>query len=767
MKRWLIAAPAALAILGVSARYLPVDFVRPNIERALERGLGRKVQVGEVHLSFLTGLGFTIDGVTIHEDARAGIEPFMYVETLEARVRMLALLKRRLQFSSLHLAGDTTAINLVKTESGPWNFQFLLGSAAAAAGQMPEIKMRGGRVNFKFGDTKSILYFNDADLDVSPYGSNSVEVRFSGAPSRTDRSAQNFGHFFVRGNWNGERLDMRVELERSALDEVARLLDQRGFGVHGVIAMAAQLSGSPSHLEVAGQMQLDDIHRWDLLPKRGGGWKLGYKGTLDLRGETLVLESTGGTPNPPLALHFRAADFLSRPRWEVGVDVNQVPLATLFEVVRHMGAALPEKLAADGSVSGAVQYSEATGATGRIELQDGSLTLPEAEPLSASTAAFTFGDSTVSMESSTVRISENESAEVEGRYGFGENAGLDLKITTRGLSVAGLRPFGLTAIPIIDQTSQGTWKGWARYRIAPENDEDNRGEWSGEYELQNARIAVDGLADPVRIQSAAVSLNGPRVAVTRIKGRAGDVAFTGEYRLDQAAPRRHRFKLAIPEADAAELQRLFAPALQRDRSFLARALRLGAAALPEWLSARKADGSISINALTAGDKTVRIENARVVWDGPVIRFTKVNAKTDPESFEGDVSMDLSGRAPRYHLDGNLRDVAYGGGKIDFDGTLDSEGSGIQLLTSLKGEGRFHGRSIAFAPEADFRTASGWFEVTAGVSGARWKITNLEVLQNGESYVGNGVTQPDGKLVLELANRGRQFKYTGPLAAAIP
>ncbi len=100
--------------------------------------------------------------------------------------------------------------------------------------------MRAGRVNFKFGDTKSVLYFNDADFDVSSAGDGSVELRFSGEPSRTDRSAQNFGHFFVRGEWTGQRWNMKVELERSALAELAQLLNRRDFGLHGIVAFEAR-----------------------------------------------------------------------------------------------------------------------------------------------------------------------------------------------------------------------------------------------------------------------------------------------------------------------------------------------------------------------------------------------------------------------------------------------------------------------------------------------------------------------------------------------
>ena len=517
MKRLLWIALAAVIAFGIGAPYLNADFILPRIERALERGLGRRVDIARgVNFNLFTGPGFTLNDVTIYEDPRAGIEPFAHVWTLEARVRLLSLFSRKLEFSSLRL-GEQTDINLVKTEAGPWNFQFLLGSAPALAGSMPAIRMRGGRVNFKFGDTKSVFYLSDADFDVSPSDEGSVELRLSGAPSRTDQAAQNFGHFFLRGTWNRQRLDMRVELEPSALEEVARLFDQRGFGLHGIIALDAQISGAPSNLGVAGYLQIDDLHRGDL-PKRSGTWRVDYKGSLDLRGDRLELESTADAPNPPLALRFRAWDFLSAPQWDAAADLKRIPLSMVMEAARHVGAALSDKLAAEGSVSGEVRYGKPDGLAGHVELQDATLTLPDAQPLHAASAEVAIDGDTMSLATSTVRVGDNGAAEVEGS--FNPAQGLDLKIATRGLSVADLRSFGLSAIPLLEQTPLGTWRGWARYQWTP----GAAGEWSGEYDLQNAHIAIEGLADLLRIQSASVISSGARVSVSRLRAKIGAIA---------------------------------------------------------------------------------------------------------------------------------------------------------------------------------------------------------------------------------------------------
>ena len=762
MKRAWIAPAAVAAVTAAASLYVPLNFLRPGVERALGRGLGRRVEIANVYLAAFPAPGLSLDGVTIHEDPRAGIEPFAYVQTLEARLALLELSRGRLNFSSLRF-GDAS-LNLVKTDEGPWNFQFFLDRAPAGAArgstpaELPSIKMRSGRVNFKFGQTKSVLFFDDADVDVSPGGGGSMELRFSGVPSRTDRSAQNFGHFFLRGTTvpaaQGQKMDLRVELEPSALDAVAHLFAPGGYAAPGVVALEAQITGVASRLAVTGELQFD---------QRGGRTRLPYRGTLDLARQTLDLGSAAQAPNLPLSIHFHAADLLSSPQWEATVECNQAPLAAFLSAARRMGAPLPEKLLGEGTVSGSVDYRPRGGLSGDVEVRDLSLSIPSAPVVKAAVAAISIGGNIISAGPAKVSVGEDETAEVGLNYGVG-GAGLDLKITTRDLDVADLHSLGLGEVPLLDQISQGSWRGWARYRKPPAAE----GVWSGEYELRNARVAVDGLADFVRIQSASVSAYGPRVSVTRLKAKAGAVEFSGDYRWDPDAASPHQFHLQVETAELHELARLWKPTLARGEGFLARTLRFGASApAPDWLAQRQAQGTLTIQALNAGDYTLSAETARVLWDGLAVTISGVEAKLEDATLAGDLRVDLSGPAPRYRFEGKLEDFAYKGGNLDFSGKIESAGLGLDLLSNVHAEGSLRGRGILFSPEAEFRSVTGRFEMKMAQGEPRWKLSDLDLIQGAETYSGEGTTQPDGRLVLELASRGRQVRYTGTMFALVP
>ncbi len=741
-------AVLAIAILAALAPYIPAAFLRTRVESALSNSLNRAVNIGDIRFTFfpsgpVPGPGFALQEVTLHEDPRVGIEPFAFMHELGASVRILSLLGGRLEFSGINL--NEASINLVKTDQGQWNFQYLLDSLKAEATSLPAFRMRGGRVNFKFGDTKSVFFFNAADIDISPSVTGAMDLRFSGEPSRTDHTKQDFGRFFIRGTSSASnQLDLTIELQRSSLEESLRLIDPQGFGVHGILALNGRVTGAPSHLALTGNLQIGDIHRSDLLPQEGQAWTLPFKGTLDLPGARFDMESTD--PQSVVGMKFHAQDFLSKPFWNAAADFRAMPLTTLFALARHMGSTLPENLTVEGSVSGSAAYAE-RGLTGQLTVNDASLQLPENEPLKTASATLDIHDGAVHLSPATIILSPTQTAQIEGNVALTSPHALDLRITTRGLSVSAMRSFGLPNIPILGDSPRGTWSGWARYQNE---------KWTSESQIRDTALTIDGFAAPVELATATVSLAANRLAVTRIVGKVGDTAFTGSYETRGASP--VRFTLTIPEANAEELTRQMAPTLARaGPGLIDRTLRR-TTAVPLWLKSRRAEGTIEINNATASDYRLRELRSRLQWDGTMIHFASAAAQLGTANFLGSLDLDLTSPSTRYHLAGTITAIPYRGGLLDVTGAVDAEGSDAQLLQSARADGTAKGRNIAFAPDADFRTLSAAFQMQPIGTAPRWKLSNVEVMQGNATVQGTGSTQEDGQLILNLGSS----RYAGPL-----
>ena len=152
---------------------------------------------------------------------------------------------------------------------------------------------------------------------------------------------------------------MDFRLDNSAMADIISLIYGRDIGVHGLVSARAHLSGPLSDLHINGALNVEDVHRWDLLPEHGTGWPFEFEGRLDLLAERLEIDShSAAKAAPPLAIRFRAADYLSRPHWGVGFRWNRFRIEPLLQLARHLGARLPDGLKMAGTLDGAIGYSE-------------------------------------------------------------------------------------------------------------------------------------------------------------------------------------------------------------------------------------------------------------------------------------------------------------------------------------------------------------------------------------------------------------------------
>jgi hypothetical protein len=784
LRRSVLVALALVALVGLAAPRVSADRFRPRIQAALQAALNRPVQVGKVHLSLFTGPGFTVDDVLIDDDPAAGIEPFAHVEHMQARIRWISLFSGNLEFSSLRL--DAPSVNVVKMASGPWNIQPLLDRHSSAGlahrTSLPDIQIRGGRIDFKFGDTKSVFYISDSDMDVYPNENGEVVIRFSGAPARTDQASQSFGELTARGllqsGPNGEgHLDMGVNLDRTAISELTRLFHGSDLGIHGYVLANAKLSGPLSKLDITGVLNISDVHRWDLMPAPGEGWTLNYRGLLNLTGHHLELASLTTPAQPdPVAVEFQLDDYLAAPKWSGNLHFRDLPAASLVETARHFGAPFPPGVQVEGQVEGGIGYSSQSGVGGQLTLAKAAVKFPQgaSAPVNSvqlDSAELQISDGKVVLAPSDIEMEDGHSAQIEGEYAF-DNSRAAFRISTRQFAAVSADLLDAAPIPLFEQLRQGSWKGWVSYEKTAENP----GVWSGQYDLQNAVVEIPGLALPVRIASATVQMNAGGFQLTRMRGRSGTVKFEGDYRYDaeageplvhdNAAAHSQRLRLTIPELQLADLESLMMPALRRNEGFLARAFRRDLP-LPKWLEERDAEISLQVADLMNGDLSLGDLTANASWRGASITVSNMEWHLDDMHAAGKMSVNLARAEPSYELNCGIENFDYRNGQLDIVGELETRGIGPDLLLNLRSKGTFDGRGIMLAPDAEMREVSGSYRLGGEAGVGRLLLSNVQVLQGAETLVGQGASQPDGHIVLELASGRKQVRLTGMLLPVHP
>jgi hypothetical protein len=750
IKRLTAAGTGFVIALGLAAPFIRADRYGEQIRDALQRGLNRKVEIGKVRFNLFTGPGFTVENVVIYDDSSAGIEPFAHMMELDARVRLSSLVTGRLDFAVLRFVSPS--VNIVKPESGPWNIVRLLQSANKSE-PVPEIQVTDGRIFLKQAETKSSFYITAADITIAP-GRDSISLRFSGEPASTDRQSRTAGVITARGTLSGGNLDLDVELERSPFDELGGLVRGHRLEYHGAVASRAKISGPLSKLAVIGSFYLADVHRWDLMNDHDRSWTVDYKGTIDASAERIEL----ATVNSPNNLQLVISDLLGRPQWSVDMSVTELPASTLVSVARDLGTPVPGGVSVDGRVVGMLGVSSQAGLQGQLRISEGSVQLPDGPQLQFEEATLLIAGDTIKLAPAALTGEEGQGARLQAEYNTGT------RMLEAIISGHGLRLMSRAAVPLVSRFQGGRWSAALRYRQS----DASPGVWTGSFDVRETTTRVPGVSHPVQISTARLEIDGDALKVRQMRAAIGPLDVYGSYTYAPAKAHPHQFDLSIPVASLTDIESAVSPALRRDEGFFARTLRLRRAALPSWLLERKAEGGIRIGALMMGDEAIaRGVRSRVVWEGAKLQLSGLAGRLEDASFRGTGSVDITKSEPQYQLRGRVENVAWKSGMVDLEGSLETLGSGLDLLVNLRGEGLFQARGLVLSPEQLIRTASGSFGVAMSDAGPQFKLSGVQASLGAERFTGDSGTLADGRLQMELAsaNRTVRVNLVSPITVA--
>jgi AsmA protein len=140
-KRWVKVAIAAAALIVLVLLLVPffvnADTFRPKIEDDLSSALGRKVTLGHIGLSLLTG-SLVAENISIADDPAFSTSPFLEAKELRIGVELGPLIfHHSVQITKFIV--DSPSIQLIHAASGAangtWNFSSLGTSAAQSSSQ--------------------------------------------------------------------------------------------------------------------------------------------------------------------------------------------------------------------------------------------------------------------------------------------------------------------------------------------------------------------------------------------------------------------------------------------------------------------------------------------------------------------------------------------------------------------------------------------------------------------------------------------------------
>jgi hypothetical protein len=120
-----IVALILLVVISIPI-FLNADNFRTRIESALTTSLGRKVTLGKLDLSVLTG-SLVAENATLADDPAFSNQPFLQAAKVKIGIELIPLILSR----EIHITGfdiDSPKINLLRAANGTWNYS-TIGSA--------------------------------------------------------------------------------------------------------------------------------------------------------------------------------------------------------------------------------------------------------------------------------------------------------------------------------------------------------------------------------------------------------------------------------------------------------------------------------------------------------------------------------------------------------------------------------------------------------------------------------------------------------------
>lgn len=285
-QRLLLAGIAALCLvlLVVVPPYISVSRYQRRVAAAISGALGRPVHFDAITLHLLPLPGLTIQNFVVSESPEFGSEPVLRANTVEARLRIASLWRRRVEVS--HISLDAPSINLVhRREDDRWNLQSILMQAsqmnsaptaqtrAGSAPRFPYIEATEARINLKNGIDKLPFAVKEASFALWLPEPGQWRLRVSGKPVRTDTDVNDVGLLRVEGSLgraadlSNATIDLAASWKPTPMGEAGKLTVGHDLHWRGEASAQASLHGTLGQARLSTDLHLLALRREEFVPE--------------------------------------------------------------------------------------------------------------------------------------------------------------------------------------------------------------------------------------------------------------------------------------------------------------------------------------------------------------------------------------------------------------------------------------------------------------------------------------------------------------------
>ncbi|HJZ64117.1 MAG TPA: AsmA family protein [Candidatus Acidoferrum sp.] len=258
---------AVIVVLLLVAPFLiPVNSFRPTIEQTASDALGRKVQLGDLSLSLISG-SLTAKNLSIGDDPKFSPSPFLTAKSLSVGVEMMPLIfSKNLNVTGITI--DEPEVTLLRNPAGQWNYSSIGGSSkpsakgsAKSGSTTPDIsvkklELKNGKITVGNTNSQKRSTYDHVDVTASDVSMNS---KF---PIAVSAELPGGGQFKLNGNAGPvDKADsaltpLDAKIHVGSLDLARTGFLDPSLGLGGLVDMDSTIASKDGNAETKGTLKL-------------------------------------------------------------------------------------------------------------------------------------------------------------------------------------------------------------------------------------------------------------------------------------------------------------------------------------------------------------------------------------------------------------------------------------------------------------------------------------------------------------------------------